>query len=214
MSYTEIKIGNRVFKMKSGIPLQEPEQIRDYNIPTEYKNKTFDNFITNKENYQIVESLKNFSLKFKDYKGLSFYISGATGTGKTMLSCCIYKNVFDSGYKCLFININDMFDMVKQSYNPRNSSEANFENKLNVVDLLILDDIGSNRMNDWTYQIIYKVINTRYENNKSIIFTSNCSMTNLYKYIDDERIISRIAGKCKNRIYKLSGYDWRYKNGN
>jgi DNA replication protein DnaC len=213
VSYTEIKIGDRVFKMKSGIPLQEPEQIREYDIPTEYKSKTFDNFITNKENYQMVESLKNFSLKFKEYKDLSFYISGTTGTGKTMLSCCVYKNVFDSGYKCLFININDMFEHVKQSYNPRNSSEANFENKLRMVDLLILDDIGSNQMNDWTYQIIYNVVNSRYENKKSTIFTSNCTLNNLYEYIDDERIISRIAGMCKNRIYNLTGNDWRVRNG-
>lgn len=210
--YTEVRIGDRVFKMRHGSRIEEPKQIIKYDIPDEYFKNSFNDFITNENNFKIVNSIKNFSMKFMDYRDLSFYIYGKTGTGKTMLAYLALKAIVENRFGTLFVNSNTILDKIVSSYNPRGDAEKNFENKMMNIDFLVIDDLGTESLNRWYYSIFLKTINYRYENKKSTLFTTNMNLKDLKKYMD-ERILSRIIGMTKNRMYELQGTDWRLKNG-
>ena len=126
---------------------------------------------------------------------------GRPGTGKTHLSCAICKKILQRNLdaKIKIINITTILDIIKATYSGRNdSSEGEIIKKLSKLDLLVIDDIGKeyckvdNMGNSWVNEKLYKIINARYEEEKSIILTTNFNMNELEKRID-AAIISRIV---------------------
>jgi DNA replication protein DnaC len=215
MGVTKIVIGEREFFMKGGMRFEEKENWNLVNkkIPEKYQKLSFNDFILTESNKKIIKGLHNYALKFEKYKEKSILLVGGVGTGKTMLSCLILKTILENGYTGEFVTIVDMLDRIKQSYNPNINADFGYVDKLCKVDLLVLDDIGVEKMTEHTYEKIYKVVNNRDNNNKATIFTSNCDVLELSKILD-ERIISRIAGMTKNRMFMLDKdkhIDWRLK---
>lgn len=80
---------------------------------------------------------------------------------------------------------------------------------LNKVNVLILDDFGVEKMTDWAYQMLYSLINYRYENLKTTIYTSNLDLEELAAHTGDSRLTSRIQEDCT--IIKFDGEDYRAK---
>ena len=74
--------------------------------------------------------------------------------------------------------------------------------------VLVIDDLGAEKMTDFVKQIIYFIINEREQRCLTTIITSNFSLAQLDEHIDS-RISSRIAGMCK--VIQLSGRDRRLK---
>jgi len=72
--------------------------------------------------------------------------------------------------------------------------------------LLIIDDFGTNRTTGWTDEILYSIVNFRYENKLPLIITTNLSIDK-FKESNDERLMSRIFEMCKG--IKFSGPDYR-----
>jgi len=67
--------------------------------------------------------------------------------------------------------------------------------------LLIIDDFGTEKYSDWSYEKIFNLVDTRYRSEKPIIINSNLSGTNLVKYFKafdpHMRVADRIRSKCK-----------------
>src|SRR3990167_9483378 len=76
----------------------------------------------------------------------------------------------------------------------------------NFNGVLIIDDIGAEKMSDWVRQILYYIINEREQRLLPTVITSNFSLQQIAEQIDI-RISSRIAGMCK--LIKLTGMDRR-----
>jgi DNA replication protein DnaC len=64
------------------------------------------------------------------------------------------------------------------------------------VDLLILDDLGVDKPSDWVLNVLYNIINYRYENLKKTIITSNFSLDEIAEAFNDNRITRRIERMC------------------
>ena len=63
------------------------------------------------------------------------------------------------------------------------------------MDLVIWDDIGVTRLKEYDHQILFPLINSRIQNNKANIFTSN---------VIDEELYNNIGGRLGNRILDTS----------
>ena len=72
--------------------------------------------------------------------------------------------------------------------------------------LLVLDDFGVEKISDWSYQLLYMLINRRYNNLKTTIFTSNFSLEQIAQQLGDDRLTSRIQHMCD--VQKFEG-DYR-----
>ena len=81
--------------------------------------------------------------------------------------------------------------------------------KVMGVDLLVLDDIGTEAWTDWASTVMFEIINDRYINKRRTIFTSNLDPNELANRIgaNGEKIVSRIFGMCYVR--KMNGKDRR-----
>jgi len=137
----------------------------------------------------------------KAYEG-SYYIFGQAGTGKTIYACqllmqaCYQAYQKDENLSFAFINVGDFFLKIKESYDKKDLHEVDIIAHYSDLDLLILDDLGTKKTTEWSYELLYILINRRYEQCKSTIFTSNHSLDELVPLLGGDRITSRIAQEC------------------
>lgn len=207
---TEIRIGNNVFYMQSGTRIEEPEKIDPiYNkIPEKYRDVEITDFQIVQENKRMIMAMQRYVNDFEKNKNISILLTGKVGTGKTAICYWTLKQLLKKGYKAELITINNIFSNIKSTYNPTAiDTEKSYIDKLTRLDLLIIDDIGTEKMSDWSYPILYQIINSRYENLKATIFNSNIEVKEFYKYWD-ERFVSRIIEMVKGNFH-LKNKDWR-----
>lgn len=159
--------------------------------------------------------LNNFKLNVMDFvengEGLYIYSKGC-GNGKTTWSTKIAKEyILKSACKqefidlVYFVNVADYLESLKQCFNGNKSTEE-VERPLKECKLLILDDIGVEKSSEWVIERLYAVINYRVNEEKSMIITSNLTLTELSQKLND-RIASRINGSCK--VVQIIGKDRR-----
>ena len=75
------------------------------------------------------------------------------------------------------------------------------------ADCLVLDDLGAEKTTDWSFSVLYLIIDNRYNNYKKTIITSNFALNQLAGKLGDDRIPSRIRAMCS--IVKMDGDDRR-----
>lgn len=177
--------------------------------------------ILNKENFNNF-SLKYYSQKPDPQTGISPYdnmvkikqvcvglieqfdtekknllLTGETGLGKTYLCNCIAKELLDSGYTVLYFTAPQLFKLFEESRFHREDMLDESKDLLNTlfnVDLLIIDDLGTESISTITISDLFNVINSRYLNQTSTIISTNLPFNEL-KERYSERIISRIIGQ-------------------
>lgn len=187
--------------------------------------KTFDNCYysskPNKEKYGIeksplenIEIIKSIAIEFckniKSEKQKNLLFTGNTGLGKTFISNCIAKEVIDKGLNVVYQTSPILMDQIldyKFSYDKTESQKEKY-NKIFNVDLLIIDDLGTETMNNNKFTELFNIINTRLLNNKKMVISTNLSLNDLYNRYD-ERILSRLIGNFT--ICKFVGEDIRLK---
>jgi DNA replication protein DnaC len=117
-------------------------------------------------------------------------LSGSHGAGKTHLAAAAVRHQVLSANRSAYIGTApDMLDMLRTGYQT-NSFDALFE-RLRGVQLLAIDDLGTQNATAWTVEKLYQIINYRLENRLPLIVTTN---EDLRKGSDpiDGRILSRL----------------------
>lgn len=137
---------------------------------------------------------KNYILEFEKYRAVGkglYYYSKEKGSGKTMLALALgnaLMNMYSMSVK--FVTTPDLFSEIKRTYDKNSEfKESELLDSLKQVQVLILDDIGTEKQSGWVNEILYQVLNTRMTSKLVTIFTSNVHISQLKH---DERIRSRI----------------------
>ncbi len=186
-----------------------------------YKEASFEKLDLDREEefIQAVERCKKFCERWEQVqaKGLGIYLYGVHGTGKTLLTACIGNKLLEKGVAVLFTSFLEIARVLKDKYS-RNESVLGFMQNLEQVDLLILDDIGtevivkSTKEKSWLQEKIYEIINARYVQKKSTIFSSNESIQDLHiKCGMESKTIDRIGEMSTVRL-EIKGTSYREKN--
>lgn len=158
---------------------------------------------------KIKESVENFIENFDNVKESGILFSGKPGLGKTFMSNCIARELLLRGYTVLYQTAPTLLDTIIKYKFSKNSDEAEkIYSDIYSVDLLIIDDAGTENMNNQRHEELFELINARLLNNKKTIISTNLSIDELYINYD-ERVISRILGGYKK--YKFYGEDIRLK---
>jgi len=74
------------------------------------------------------------------------------------------------------------------------------------VDLLQIDDVGAEKTSPWVLEQLYAIVNARYEDERSVIITTNLEREDLAEQIN-ERTVSRLEEMCE--VLPLFGTDAR-----
>lgn len=199
---------------------------------SDIKNENFDNFNinlfsdeVNAKKYKIKTSprqniinIKNKCMKFienfEDMQEKNLFFCGNTGLGKTYMSNAIANEILKRGKTVLYqtapVLLETVIDGKLNKYKNQNSDE--FYKNVLTVDLLIIDDLGTENINSMTVNELFTILNTRILNldNKptKTIISTNLSIEQIFK-IYEERIGSRIAGYYN--IFQFVGEDLRLK---
>lgn len=192
------------------------ENIKSSGMGNLIEKQSFDNFDVERyrENPEAYERMKMNLEDIKDFindfgkTSRTFLFLGKTGTGKTHLSTAIAKAIIEKGYEVLYDssqNIVSEFehDRFKSGYGPYEPHG----DKYLECDLLILDDLGTEFVNQFTLSCLYNLINTRQNKGLSTIISSNLApkeLTNKY----EDRIYSRLMGK-DSKVLLFIGKDSR-----
>jgi DNA replication protein DnaC len=107
--------------------------------------------------------------------GSGLWLMGNTGTGKTTLGMLVAKTALAAGKSVAVYFAPKLLTQIRQTYQATESEDAYdaFFTRLTSVDLLYIDDLGAERHTDWVVEQLYALVNERYENQRSVLITSN-----------------------------------------
>ena len=173
-----------------------------------YKSK-----ISPRENMKIIyDYATKFIENFDNPEEKNLIFIGPTGLGKTYLSNCIAKELLSKGKTVLYQTAPVMLDMVTSAHFDGNENYKNVIDNILNVDLLIIDDLGTEMMNSMKFAELFTIINTRLLNQRNnvtkTIISTNLDLKSIFETYQ-ERIGSRIVGNYN--IFKFFGDDIRLK---
>lgn len=204
--------------------LRQKKLLLTSKIPTIYQNKTWEDFEVDSNNENAYK-WSRYVLEKDSKQWLYFY--GTPGTGKTFLASLIAQDFLRQGRSVLFIDVPSLLNTMRSSFSKDNDGDIEeMMSELAQVDVLLLDDLGTELCSAWAIERLYTIINDRYSKDKQTVITSNYDLTTLSrrlntpaktssKYsaadgvpeISGDRIASRIKQMCK--MTKLQGEDRR-----
>ena len=154
-----------------------------------------------------VTTAKNFIKTFdSDYHNLFFY--GTVGTGKSFLSGCIAKELIEKGFSVIYFSAAGLFETLSRNmFDYKNTEEfRNLHEDLYGCDLLIIDDLGTECLNNATVSMFFSLLNERHLNQKATIISTNLFLEDIQNRYS-ERIFSRIMNQYIS--LKFTGPDIR-----
>ena len=102
-------------------------------------------------------------------------ILGSLGVGKTHLAVAIMKElIIQKGINCLFVDYAELLKEIQDSYNPgTEATELAILRPVFDAEVLLIDELGSQKPTQWVLDTVSFILNTRYNENKTTIFTTN-----------------------------------------
>lgn len=168
-------------------------------IGRRFQQRTFENFICSTADQRNCFTIaKNYADNFAEHAkdGSGLLMIGSIGTGKTHLAAAIALDLLSKGIPVVFKTSMDMFSDIRATYDT-DASEEKVVDTYSTVDLLILDDLGKEKITTWSASMLFSIINARYEKMLPTIITTNLGCKELAATLGDDRtradaIISRI----------------------
>ncbi|MFW6271348.1 MAG: IS21-like element helper ATPase IstB [Bacillota bacterium] len=174
-------------------------------------NKTVDNF-----NYEFQSSISKAQIKqLLDFEWLeqafNLIFLGPPGVGKTHLANGIGLKAVDTGYKVIFINMDELIMVMKTSEVIKKSLQL--LKKIKKADLIIIDELGYLPINKQEANDFFQLINEMYEQT-SVILTSNKSLGKWGEVLGDQVITTAILDRVMHHseIFNLTGKSYRLEH--
>lgn len=157
-----------------------------------YRNMTFDR--DDRPEHILSKAARAYAENFQpalEQHGIMF--TGNVGTGKTFYACCIANAVIDRGCTAWVTTLQPLVRALC-SYESAEKILA----RIRKVDLLVLDDLGSTALNDFTTDKIFEIVDERYRSGKPLIVTTNLNPDEAWKSsIGMRRIFDRLRERCR-----------------
>lgn len=137
-------------------------------------------------------------------------ITGATGCGKSFISCAIGRQACSFGYKTLYLGMTRFLEKISMS--KLDGTYIKMLNQIDKVHLLILDDFGLHPMDKITRLALLQILEDRY-GKKSTLISSQLPVDKWHSYIGEstvaDAIMDRLAGNAHR--FDLKGDSLRKK---
>ncbi len=181
-------------------------------IPDRFRDRTLDAFEARTDEQQFAKAFaKDFAERFDDVlaTGRSAMFVGKPGTGKTHLAAGIGLHVMEQGRLVLFTTVMRAIRRVKDTWT-RESRESESQAVAAMVypDLLILDEVGVQFGSDFERNMLFDVLNERYERRKPVLLLSNLPVEDVTTFLG-ERIVDRL----REDGGKLIKFTWESHRG-
>lgn len=189
---------------RSGLPRRlERANFQDLNLnlysPEDMGNNT-DRTIRDNAKF-VFDAAKDFAFHFekgKEMRGL--LIEGPVGSGKSYLLGCIANYLISREVEIRYIVYSDLIESIKASFHTESQTTTEeILRELQRVPVLLIDDLGTEHVTEFTSSILYQIIDKRYREERPFIVTSNFSPNELSQRMGlmGERIFHRIVETCR-----------------
>ncbi|WP_348264836.1 ATP-binding protein [Telmatobacter sp. DSM 110680] len=159
----------------------EDLRIKSARIPNKYRKCTLDSYWIDFTNaHESLNSALRTARKFVDAypidtKGKGLLFVGANGLGKTHLAVGVLQRLIrERGVQGLFFDYRELLKHIQSSYNPQvQATELEILRPILNAEVLIIDDIGTQKPTDWVWDTVAYVLNARYNGELSTIITTH-----------------------------------------
>jgi len=139
--------------------------------------------------------------------GEGMWFLGSPGTGKSHLAYLISQHALAAGRSVAIYTGPRLLDEIRRTYGEEDSgSTLDLIDRLTSVELLHIEDLAVARPTDWVLEQLYNIINGRYENQRSIIFT--CDLTaddDEVPRLEPDRLARHITRRNYSRLWEMCG---------
>lgn len=160
-----------------------------------YRNTTFDK--DDRPDNVLSKASRSYAEKFQstlEQHGIMF--SGNVGTGKTFYACCIANAVIDRGFTAW---VTTLQPLIRALYDYDSANKT--LDRIQKVDLLVLDDLGATAQNDYTMDRLFEIVDARYRSGKPMIVTTNLNPDEARNMnLGMRRIFDRLIERCKSVV--------------
>ena len=173
--------------------------------------KTFEDFDFSFQPTINKEQILDFkNLRFLENKENIIFV-GSPGVGKTHLATSIGIEAAKNRDSTYFINCNDLISNLKKA-----NSENRFMNRLNhyaKYKVLIIDEMGFLPIDSEGANMIFQLINKRYENHSTII-TTNMPFSKWSDVFYDETLANAVLDRLLHysNVIRITGNSYRIKD--
>jgi DNA replication protein DnaC len=150
-------------------------------IPPRFRECSFHNYYPKNDSQYFAHSFASRLVDEYPAVDTGLLFMGSVGVGKTHLAIAVLRDLIEKkGVTCLFYESGSLLKAIQDSYNPvSQTSEMRVLAPVYQAEVLVLDELGATVPTNWVRDTLYQIINTRYNNKKLTIFTTN--------YLDDPR---------------------------
>lgn len=198
------------------------QNIQSFHMPKDMLKADFSEFFMVPSRQEAHEQALMFIHRYlQDRKGKGLYLHGSFGTGKTYLLAAIAGTLSREGISCGLVYFPELIAEIKSGFNDPNSNSYDKVEQLKNIEILMLDDIGSESMTSWMRdEVLGRILNYRMAQGLTTFFTSNLDYFELQQHfsttqkgenepLKGARILERI--KALTVPVKLSGTNYREK---
>jgi DNA replication protein DnaC len=161
--------------------VRQERRLAAAHIPERYRHCSLDNYVTirPKTHASQRDARRTASAFVKEYPvgtgGRGLLFTGSIGVGKTHLAVGVLSRlVQERGVRGLFCDYRELLKSIQNSYNPQvHTTELELLQPVFAAEVLVLDDLGAQKPNEWVWDTVALILNTRYNDKLSTIITTN-----------------------------------------
>jgi DNA replication protein DnaC len=167
-------------------------------IPRRYRDASFDRPPVTDIDQHVVTATRRYTDTIDEQLdgGRGLWFMGPVGTGKTTLAMLVSKAALSAGRSVAIYSLPRLLNEIRETAHGSERSHVDLLDRLTAVDLLHVDDVGAERTTDWVLEELYSIVNARYEDQRSMVITTNILDREALCEQISERTVSRLTEMC------------------
>jgi DNA replication protein DnaC len=170
-------------------------------LPKRFREVSFEREPIASMNASLIREVRTYvrSIRERLDEGRGIWFVGGVGTGKTTLAMLISKAAMEADRTVAIYSLPRLLALLRDTYDDDAQYSLNeLIDRLCSVDLLHIDDVGAEQSSPWVLEQLYTIVNTRYEDGKALLLTTN---------LDRKALVEQIGPRTVSRIYEICGGD-------
>lgn len=184
------------------------EIYRQSNAVRKFQEMKFENLKVDSGNETAIKIANDYTNKVisgKQSDGL--IISGESGSGKTYLATAIANRLIENEKIVLIGRLTTLLDMIKETFKNSSRTESELIEMFSNIDMIIIDDLGTEKCSNWSLEKLYAIVENRNENGLPIIITTRLSKQGLierFSMSQDKYLANAIISKLYQMCYGIT----------